>query len=160
MKKIKKQKKTPVVILVIILIILVALIFLQIRNIKLTNKNKIKETKSMVTNQAEYERDFDSKGYTFDNPKVLLNPYKVSPLTALVMFETGNDCSVKITIKGKDDLTTYTNTFSKAKSHYIPVYGLYADYENKVILECGTNKKELTIKTDKLPDNFVLPTSS
>ncbi len=113
----------------------------------------------MVTNQAEYERDFDSKGYTFDNPKVLLNPYKVSPLTALVMFETENDCSVKITIKGKDDLTTYTNTFSKAKSHYIPVYGLYADYENKVILECGTNKKELTIKTDKLPDNFVLPTS-
>jgi arylsulfate sulfotransferase len=159
MKKIKKQKKTPVVILVIILIILVALIFLQIRNIKLTNRDKIKETKSMVTNQAEYERDFDSKGYTFDNPKVLLNPYKVSPLTALVMFETENDCSVKITIKGKDDLTTYTNTFSKAKSHYIPVYGLYADYENKVILECGTNKKELTIKTDKLPDNFVLPTS-
>ena len=45
----------------------------------------------MVTNQAEYERDFDSKGYTFDNPKVLLNPYKVSPLTALVMFETEND---------------------------------------------------------------------
>ena len=126
MKKIKKQKKTPVVILVIILIILVALILLQIRNIKLTNKDKIKETKSMVTNQAEYERDFDSKGYTFDNPKVLLNPYKVSPLTALVMFETENDCSVKITIKGKDDLTTYTNTFSKAKSHYIPVYGLFA----------------------------------
>ena len=51
------------------------------------------------------------------------------------MFETENDCSVKITIKGKDDLTTYTNTFSKAKFHYIPVYGLYADYENKVILE-------------------------
>ena len=29
-----------------------------------------------------------SSDYTFDNPKVILNPYDISPLTALIIFET------------------------------------------------------------------------
>ena len=98
-------------------------------------------------------------GYTLDNPNIILNPYGNSPLTALVLFETEQELDVKVTITGKDKLTTYTHTFSKTKEHYLPIYGLYADSNNKIIIECGNNKKEIYIQTEKLPENMILPTS-
>lgn len=153
------NKKIKYILISIISIVLLLLIVMFIINIKLTNNSKMKVQKSLVTMQSEYEKDFKTKGYTIDNPKVILDPYKASPLTALVLFETKNEESVKVTIKGKDDLSTYTNTFEKTNKHYIPIYGLYADYNNEVILECGKEKKVINIKTDKLPEDFILPTS-
>ena len=35
-----------------------------------------------------------------------------------------------ITVKGKDNNTTYTNTFGANKVHYLPIYGLYPNTEN------------------------------
>ena len=153
------NKKIKYILISIISIVLLLLIIMFIINVKLTNDSKMKVQKSLVTMQSEYENDFNTKGYTLDNPKVVLDPYKSSPLTALVLFETEDEESVKVTIKGKDDLSTYTNTFEKTDKHYIPIYGLYADYNNEVILECGKEKKVINIKTDKLPEDFILPTS-
>lgn len=153
------NKKIKFILISIVLFLLLLLVTMFIINIKLTNNSKMKTKESLVTIQSEYEKDFNTKGYTLDNPKVILDPYKSSPLTALVLFETKDEESVKVTIKGKDALSTYTNTFEKTNKHYIPIYGLYADYNNEVILECGKEKKVINIKTDKLPEDFILPTS-
>lgn len=130
-----------------------------ILNQKATNHNELIEKVSMVDSEYEIEKKFKVNGYTLDNPNIILNPYGNSPLTALVLFETEQELDVKVTITGKDKLTTYTHTFSKAKEHYLPIYGLYADSNNKIIIECGNNKKEIYIQTEKLPENMILPTS-
>lgn len=130
-----------------------------ILNQKATNHNELTEKVSMVDSEYEIEKKFKVNGYTLDNPNIILNPYGNSPLTALVLFETEKELDVKVTITGKDKLTTYTHTFSKAKEHYLPIYGLYADSNNKIIIECGNNKKEIYIQTKKLPENMILSTS-
>lgn len=130
-----------------------------ILNQKATNHNELTEKVSMVDSEYEIEKKFKVNGYTLDNPNIILNPYGNSPLTALVLFETEKELDVKVTITGKDKLTTYTHTFSKTKEHYLPIYGLYADSNNKIIIECGNNKKEIYIQTEKLPENMILSTS-
>lgn len=160
-KKEKKQNKNLRKILTIILafIIAVSIIGLLILNNISTAKSELKLTLSLRSEQQELEKEFTSEGYTLDNPNIIVDPYNNSPLTALVIFETKREEKVKITIKGEDDLTTYTHEFDKEKVHYIPVYGLYAGKENTVIIECGDKKKELKIKTEGLPNDFILPTS-
>lgn len=155
-----KKKKILIIVPIIILIILFVLIIL---NNKSTNKNLLKDTKSLVTLQSEYEKDFKTNGYKIENPNIIIDPYKSSPLTALILFETKNDVTPKVTVVGKDKNTTITHTFQNTKKHYLSIYGLYPDYENKIIIEYKEKgkqiKKEVTIKTDKLPDDFPLPTS-
>ena len=155
-----KKKKRLIIVPIIILIILFVLIIL---NSKSTNKKLLKDTKSLVTLQSEYEKDFKTNGYKIENLNIIIDPYKSSPLTALILFETKNDVTPKVTVVGKDNNTTITHTFQNTTKHYLSIYGLYPDYENKVIIEYKEKgkqiKKEVTIKTDKLPDDFPLPTS-
>lgn len=158
-KKKNQNKKIKKIIIVLVIIIITGIIWLLILNNISTEKDKLKISQSLITQQQELEKKFKSKGYTLDNPNIIVDPYNNSPLTALVIFETKTEKKVNITIEGKDKLTTYTHDFDKEKVHYIPVYGLYPEKENKVVIKCGDKKKVLKIKTEKLPDNFILPTS-
>ena len=153
-----KNIKNIVGVVVVTLLIMLNVFLLYIDN-KNVNTKKVKEVSSLIEQQEKLQNKFKIDGYTFENPNVILNPYGTSPLTALVLFKTEKMEEVKVTIEGKDENTTFTHSFSKAKEHYLPIYGLYADTQNKVIIEIGEEKKELTIKTDKLPDNMVLPES-
>ena len=157
----KKNTKKIIIIILIILILIIGgiLIFISSKNI---NNKEVDITLSMITEQEEAEKEITIDNHTIDDPKVILNPYGNSPLTALILFKTDSEVSPKVTIEGEDDLTTFTNTFEKSKEHYLPIYGLYADKENKVTIEYEENDekvtKEVTIKTDKLPDNIAIPT--
>lgn len=120
----------------------------------------VKSTESLITKQTNIEKTvLASSDYTFDNPKVILNPYDISPLTALIIFETKDLTTPTITIVGKDENTTITNSFKPSKIHYLPVYGLYANTDNEVILTVNGESKTIHIKTNALPDDFVLPTN-
>lgn len=162
MQRKKRNKKIITIIISIIVLIILGSIFYSYNN--LIGKNEIDLTVSLVTKQNEVEKTIKTNGYTIDNPKVLLDPYDASPLTALILFETEEEVSPKITIEGKDKLTTIETEFAKNTKHYLPIYGLYADYNNKVdigyTLSDGKKiTKQVEIQTDKLPDDFVLPTS-
>lgn len=115
---------------------------------------------SLVEEQLTIDKNIlNYENYTFEQPKIILNPYGISPLTALIVFETNDYTSPTITVLGKDKNTTITNTFKANKTHYITVYGLYPDTNNEVILTVNGKSKTLSIKTDKLPEDFILPTS-
>ena len=162
MQRKKKNKKIITIIISIIVLIILGSIFYSYNNLR--GKNEIDLTVSLVTKQNEVEKTIKTNGYTIDNPKVLLDPYNASPLTALILFETEEEVSPKITIEGKDKLTTIETEFAKNTKHYLPIYGLYADYNNKVDISYTlSNGKKITkqveIQTNKLPDDFVLPTS-
>ncbi len=113
---------------------------------------------SIVERQSKLESNLSASGYTFDNPNIVLDPYENAPLSALVMFETDREEEVTITVVGKDELSTFEQTFEAAKEHYIPVYGLYADTLNEVVIKIGDEEKTLNIQTDPLPEDFILPT--
>ncbi|USQ69214.1 aryl-sulfate sulfotransferase [Companilactobacillus allii] len=106
----------------------------------------------------KYKKIVKDTSYTFDNPYVKLNPYKTSPLTALVIFYTDKNAKVSYTVEGESDDTSITNTVNGdySKTHQVPVVGLYANKTNKVTVnityEDGTtDSKEIEIKTDSLP---------
>ena len=162
MQRKKRNKKIITIIISIIVLIILGSIFYSYNNLR--GKNGIDLTASLVTKQNEIENTIKTNGYTIDNPKVLLDPYDASPLTALILFETEEEVSPKITIEGKDKLTTIETEFAKNTKHYLPIYGLYADYNNKVDISYTLSDgkkitKQVEIQTDKLPDDFVLPTS-
>lgn len=162
MQRKKRNKKIITIIISIIVLMILGSIFYSYNNLK--GKSKIDLTASLVTKQNEIEKTIKTNGYTIDNPKVLLDHYDASPLTALILFETEEEVSPKITIEGKDKLTTIETEFAKNTKHYLPIYGLYADYNNKVDISYTLSDgkkitKQVEIQTDKLPDDFVLPTS-
>lgn len=120
----------------------------------------VKEIEDFLVTQNKKELSIvsDSSSYTALNPKIVLNPYDISPLTALLIFETKDLTAPTITVVGKDEKTTITNTFTPSKKHFLPIYGLYADTNNEVLLTVNGVTTKLSIQTEKLPDDFVLPT--
>lgn len=122
--------------------------------------DKVLNAKDNLANQNALEKAILSDTeYTYQNPKIIVNPYGNSPLTALVIFETSDLTAPSVTIVGKDENTTFTNTFVPSKKHILPIYGLYAATENKVILKVNNNIVNLKIKTDKLPEDIIIPTN-
>lgn len=50
------------------------------------------------------------KTYSLDHPYTKVNPYRTSPLTALVIFRTDEAAKVSYTVVGKSAKTSITNT--------------------------------------------------
>ena len=153
------MKNKKIIKIVIVLLICIFFILALILNAKSSNDELLKTTESMVTEQENIEDTINSKGYTIDKPNIILNPYKNSPLTALIIFETKDEVKPVLTVHGRDELTTFTKTFGKSNVHYLEVYGLYPDKNNKITVEYKDVKRDFYIKTDKLPKDFVLPAS-
>ena len=124
-----------------------------------TGGEKVLEKKYILVYQSELENKFTSYGYTIDEPNIILNPYEISPLTALVLFETSDYVSPTVTVVGKSEKTTYIHTFKESKTHYLEILGLYPDYNNEVIISYGDVTKKIYIQTGKLPNDFVTPSS-
>ena len=153
------ERKIEIRLIIILLLLLAGILVFVYFNEYDRNDKLVKENESLISLQEGYNDDLNAKGYTIDNPKVVIDPYKASPLTAMVMFETKESTEVKVSIQGKDDKTGLSYTFPNSKEHYLAIYGLYAGYDNIVTIEYGDVKKNIIIETDSLPDDFVLPTS-
>ena len=150
-----KKKLLIVLLAVIILAVILFFVFSSMSN----NHDEVEQTISLVENQEELEKEFKSDGYTIDNPNIIVNPYEISPLTALIIFETESEVAPVVTIIGKDENTTFTHEFDANTVHYLPIYGLYAGRDNEIIIEYGDVEKRITITTEELPEDFILPTS-
>lgn len=114
---------------------------------KLVAFSKMEEQKKVDEN---LKKELD-QGYSMDEPLVVLDPYGNSPLCAVILFSTDHETKITVEVKGKSDKDNVVQTFEAETDHMIPVFGLYADTENRVILTSENGqKKELTIKTDPL----------
>ncbi len=152
------NKKKIVIVVVVIILILATLCLLVFNNLS-TNSKEVKLVSSLIEKESKLEDDFPTELKDIDNADVIVNPYEISPLTALIIFKTEETVSPKVTIEGDDKLSTYEYTFDEETEHYLPIYGLYPDRDNTVVVEYGDVKKEFTITTEALPDDFILPTS-
>ena len=118
-------------------------------NQPINTENDILYEQGQIQNQY-----LNNTNYTIDNPNVILNPYGNSPLTALIVFQTKDLTTATVTIKGKNGSDDLKHTFTPTKVHILPIYGLYAGYDNKVVIEVSGISKEITITTEPLPDDF------
>ena len=104
--------------------------------------------------QAESEEKFltelRSGNYSVENPLVVKNPYIINPLAAVVCFNTDEETTAEITVKGKAVEGDLSHTFAAAKEHVLPIYGLYDDYVNTVVIKLGNGKvSEVKIEVEE-----------
>ena len=124
-----------------------------------------KEVKHIIDQQYEAEskflEEYGKECHTIANPFVVLNPYLIAPLTALVMFESEKPAFAKATVKGKEAAGDYMyRPKSDARKMVLPIYGLYEDYENTVVIELSTGETAtLKIVTEKASEQLKKPTS-
>lgn len=107
-------------------------------------------SKEQAEVDAYLKEELVKNKYTLDRAKVYVNPYNANPLSAMIMFYTDDSTEVSVTVKGKNS-DDFTINYGKSNYHYIPVYGLYGDYDNTVVVTLGDKTtKEFRIKTDKI----------
>ncbi len=86
--------------------------------------------------EQEIESLMDRFHFSFDSVLAIRNPYGLSPLCCLVLFETAEPYRVRYTVRGKTPGSTFTHTLKRETCrHRVPVFGLYASYQNVVLLE-------------------------
>ena len=137
--------------ILIILVILVAVLF----TFSIINKESYfeeKEVKYSLGDQIKYQDKVDKQlseyiidtRYTIENPKIVVNPYGLTPLTAIIIFNTQYSTDIKVEINGK-----YFTTMEESTLHSIPIYGMYAGTDNKIKLTDNLNNSyEYTITTE------------
>lgn len=135
---------------------LLVIISISIVGYSIVSANVVVDTKKdIISYQANKEKYINPYGYTFDEPNIIVNPYGISPLTALILFETEEEEEITIKVEGFDDKSTYQNTFNKTKRHYIPVYGLYPNKTNNITIQYKDKIKTIQIETPPLPEELL-----
>ena len=78
----------------------------------------------------------------------------------MILFKTPRPEEVTIIVKGKEPAGDIVHRFPAAYDHVLPVYGLYAGYDNtvEIVLQDGT-KNSVTITTDPLMEGVPESTS-
>jgi len=80
--------------------------------------------------------------------KVIVNPYKTSPLSGLILVKTQAATKVKLTVHGDTPKTTLTKNLPKYRTnHAIGVLGLYANRTNRVTLTFTKKNGQKTYAT-------------
>ena len=114
-------------------------------------KNIVDTISAQSQAEKAFVAEFKQGEYTIANPLVKLNPYLISPLTAMVMFTTVEKVSASIEVVGKDAYSSVKHTFSANTEHILPIYGLYADYDNTVIITLSNGETNtITITTEPI----------
>jgi len=100
-------------------------------------------------------QDYSQDQYTISDPLIVLDPYGLNPLSALVLFEVAQPGDIEVTVLGDDVYATYAYTHRVEVPHAeVPVIGLYAGRENTVVLELDGESYVKKITTEPLPVDF------
>lgn len=163
-KVIKKMFRDNFMISLPSLIISVFLIMFLIIGLSTRESSLVDYETSLIEKQKLIEEsylDFDLHNSlaTIDDPYVILDPYQISPLTALIMFSSESAEKVKVIVKGKTSEADFEYITEFTKAHYIPVYGLYPGYDNTVEISYVDHDETYTIyiKTKALAQDIALP---
>lgn len=119
-------------------------------------KQSVTQINDMIEEQALKDKYLTPYGYTIDNPNIVLNPYDNSPLSAIILFETKEEVEITVTVNGITEEDDIKQTYKLEKVHIIPIFGLYPNKENKIEISTPTITKNFTIKTNPLPDDFLM----
>jgi arylsulfate sulfotransferase len=166
----KKAKKVFFSILLsALMIVVIAVIaffsgaFVKPTDYKLSQSTEIKRF-DRLEQQFEIEKtisqEYESMAYTPDNPLIIVDPYEMNPLSALLIFKMETDGIASLEVEGKTSHSHLQYTVkNKAPRYEIPILGLYPDMDNhvKLSISYGDGVVEhyaYIIKTEPLPVDF------
>ncbi|MCR5224117.1 MAG: aryl-sulfate sulfotransferase [Bacilli bacterium] len=168
-KKINNNKSIIIAIAMIAVAIIIVIVYFLFINDKTKIQDKVKVDPAFAWTLDGLEQEVDTydiyahqdevwqglmNRYNKEKPDlnnaiVQVDPYEISPQTAIILFKTKKAEKVTLTIKGKHD-DDITRTFESSKDHFIPVYGLYGNYENEVTIKTESGaSKVFKIKIEK-----------
>lgn len=123
---------------------------------------RVKKMYSLTSQAKDWflELQLRSEKYKFKNMLAVVNPFGEAPLTALVLFTTIMDYSVRATVVGDTEDTSFVFEYPPEKRHRIPILGLYPGRSTEVIIElldesgqtCDSRRFPLT--ADELPEDL------
>lgn len=126
-------------------------------HIGITDEQKLFEETFM----SEYnKREFDETA-----PFFIIDPFNISPLTGLIIFETEEELQFRIVVKGKTEEADIEYISAPVTEHFIPVYGLYPAYNNSIEIytyvegEDGEFVSSFSAQTLELPNEVTIPTT-
>jgi hypothetical protein len=127
-----------------------------------TNNQYFKNYNKVVTNELanlidkqkamdERIKEISETGdYTIKTPCLIVNPYGLNPLSAIVIFNTPEKTYVDVFIND-----VKVTRVEKSTQHIIPIYGLYSNSTNIIELKLADGtKKTLEIKTTSYNNNL------
>lgn len=122
----------------------------------------VKEINKQKEIDKNIKREIENNKYALDDPLIIQNPYDISPLTALVIYDSDKPELASIKIKGKTNDENIEFIFKKqgyVTKHVLPIMGLYPNMENECIItsidESGIKKeKSIKIYTEDLIDDL------
>lgn len=92
---------------------------------------------------------------SFDAPYVLVDPYEMNPLSAIVLFESDQAQEYTITVVSEHLYASLiTKSYQEAGLVRLPVVGLYAGQINTVLIQSQNQTMTLQIETEALPIDF------
>ncbi|MCL2366513.1 MAG: aryl-sulfate sulfotransferase [Oscillospiraceae bacterium] len=105
--------------------------------------------------EQEILTEFAGYHYTIDDPFIVLDPYSMNPLSALIMWNAEDQADVDVVILGDDEFATfrYTHQIVPPRAE-VPIIGLYAGRTNVVTLTIDGETWEYEIATEPLPVDF------
>ncbi|MEN6635484.1 MAG: aryl-sulfate sulfotransferase N-terminal domain-containing protein, partial [Clostridiaceae bacterium] len=102
----------------------------------------------ILTAQAALEQDiladYAEAHYTLAEPYIIVDPYDMNPLSALVLFDPAGTKSITVTVSGDDAASTlsYVKAVDSARAE-VPILGLYAGRDNTVTLTSDTGESSV-----------------
>ena len=89
---------------------------------------------------------------TAEEPVILVDPYHISPLSALISFETETESEVEVIVKGKSEGTDLKWNYPAEKNHLIAITGLVPQEPTTVQLSVEGQTYEYQITGNPLPE--------
>jgi len=137
----------------IIFLFLFIIIFCVVGSLFIQADTEIKSEVDVLNFQNTINNGINVYGYTFENPNILVDPYKENYNSALITFETDEYVSVKVNV---NDIYSYNS--KETNKHYIGIYNLMLG-TNKIVLSYGKNKKYIEINITEEGDKIDLENS-
>lgn len=135
---------------------------LSTNQIKLNLRPAVSTKNTTATNKlnATYRNDLRHVKTGITHAKVIVNPYKTSPLSGLILVKTTAATKVKLTVHGDTPKTTLTKHVAGYRTaHSVGVLGLYPNRTNRVTLTFTQKNGRksyatYTLKTGKAPHDI------
>ena len=116
------------------------------------------EVTDYLADQAQVDQYLQAEaeaGYDFESPLVVVDPYGRTPLSALAVFTTENEIGGSIRVRGKAAEDDICGSFPAVKTHFVPIYGLYAGDTTAVELTLDDGRSiELQVQTEPVSFNY------
>lgn len=102
---------------------------------------------------------FHAGNYTIENPLIVMDPYKLNPLSAYICFRTEDKTAITVNVRGRKKRSDIVQSFPMNKEHILPIYGLYLNQKTRVEISYYQGKSiihELEVKDVDFDEDLIL----